>query len=64
MGTHKVSGKQYAVKIISKRKGSEERSEIIMREIEMWSMLCQNEHIADLAGAFQDNNNIFIVQVG
>jgi hypothetical protein len=27
------SGKQYAVKILSKRKGNEERSEIIMREV-------------------------------
>lgn len=31
--THVPSGKQYAVKILSKRKGNEERSEIIMREV-------------------------------
>eukprot|EP00878_Enallax_costatus_P003153 GHUV01003353.1.p1 GENE.GHUV01003353.1~~GHUV01003353.1.p1 ORF type:complete len:279 (+),score=38.53 GHUV01003353.1:306-1142(+) len=60
--THRDSGKQYAVKIISKRKGSEDRSEVIMREVEMWGMLSGNQHIAQLVGAYQDNNNIFIVQ--
>lgn len=61
--TQKDSGKQYAVKIISKRKGSEDRTEVIQREVEMWGMLSGNQHIAELAGVFQDNNNMFIVQV-
>jgi serine/threonine protein kinase len=60
--TQKETGKQYAVKIISKRKGDEDRTDIILREVDMWSRLSSSRHIADLIGAFEDNNNVFIVQ--
>ncbi|WIA43848.1 hypothetical protein OEZ86_010263 [Tetradesmus obliquus] len=60
--THVPSGKQYAVKILSKRKGNEERSEIIMREVRLWAQLSQHASIAQLFGAYEDANNIFLVQ--
>ncbi|KAF6255016.1 kinase-like domain-containing protein [Scenedesmus sp. NREL 46B-D3] len=60
--THVASGKEYAVKILCKHKGNEDRSEIIMREVRLWAQLSQHPTIAELLGAYEDANNIFIVQ--
>eukprot|EP00879_Flechtneria_rotunda_P000317 GHRR01000408.1.p1 GENE.GHRR01000408.1~~GHRR01000408.1.p1 ORF type:complete len:373 (+),score=84.90 GHRR01000408.1:288-1406(+) len=56
------TGKQYAVKILSKKKGGEDKTDVIIQEVHLWQQLSGSPNIAQLAGVYQDGNNIFIVQ--
>ena len=59
-GTHKESGKQYAVKQIKKSKISEEELEMLRNEIEVLKV-CQHENVVQLIDIFEDNKKIHIV---
>jgi len=59
-----TTGHAYAVKVIAKRTPEgKDRSAFIAREVHMWRMLAAlSPRVAGLHGAYQDNNNIFLVQ--
>jgi hypothetical protein len=60
-----TTGQSYAVKVIPKRSvtDTKDRASFIAREVHMWRMLAAlSPRVAALQGAYQDNNNIFLVQ--
>ena len=59
-----TTGQAYAVKVIPKRSpDGKDRSTFIAREVHMWRMLAAlSPRVVGLYGAYQDNNNIFLVQ--
>eukprot|EP00775_Hariotina_reticulata_P010065 gene10065-10220_t len=60
--THQDTGNNYAVKILSKRRSGEQRTDVIARELRLWSMMTEAPHVAGLFGAYEDANNVYIVQ--
>jgi hypothetical protein len=59
-----TTGEAYAVKVIPKRSpDGKDRAAFIAREVHMWRMLAAlSPRVVALQGAYQDNNNIFLVQ--
>jgi hypothetical protein len=59
-----TTGEAYAVKVIPKRSSDgKDRSPSIAREVQMWRMLAAlSPRVVGLQGAYQDSNNIFLVQ--
>jgi hypothetical protein len=59
-----TTGQAYAVKVIPKRAHEgKDRSPFIAREVHMWrSLAALSPRVAGLQGAYQDANNIFLVQ--
>lgn len=59
-----TTGQAYAVKVIPKRSpDGKDRAAFIAREVHMWRMLAAlSPRVAGLQGAYQDKNNIFLVQ--
>jgi serine/threonine protein kinase len=58
-----TTGQAYAVKVIPKRADGKDRAAFIAREVHMWRMLAAlSPRVAGLQGAYQDANNIFLVQ--
>jgi hypothetical protein len=59
-----TTGEAYAVKVIPKRSpDGKDRSLFVAREVHMWRMLAAlSPRVVGLQGAYQDGNNIFLVQ--
>lgn len=59
-----TTGQAYAVKVVPKRTHEgKDRAPFIAREVHMWRMLAAlSPRVAGLQGAYQDANNIFLVQ--
>lgn len=59
-----TTGQAYAVKVIPKRTHEgKDRAPFIAREVHMWRTLAAlSPRVAGLQGAYQDANNIFLVQ--
>lgn len=62
--TDSATGQPYAVKVIPKRSpDGKDRSAFIAREVHMWRMLAVlSPRVVGLHAAYQDSNNIFLVQ--
>lgn len=58
-----TTGQAYAVKVIPKHADGKDRANFIAREVHMWRMLAAlSPRVVGLQGAYQDANNIFLVQ--